>query len=144
MLYLLLGSSVLDWGTMTLRRLLEMAGRVLLIWRSSGWVRNRLCRRGRNVDLDIGDRVPFYMVRWQAVTGSREKDCRRSQYKSFCSARTKASPFCSVSVEVCEFTAATVPCTTVFGGFCRVTATEMPMRLDAMFGVQRSAVCKDG
>jgi hypothetical protein len=47
-------------------------------------------------------------------------------------------------MEVCEFTAATVPCTTVFGGFCRVTATDMPMRLDAMLAGQDSAVCKDG
>lgn len=53
------------------------------------------------------------------------------------------SPFCSVSVDVCEFTAATVPWTMVFGGFCRVTATDMPMRLEAMLAGLHSAVWKD-
>jgi hypothetical protein len=39
---------------------------------------------------------------------------------------------CRVKVAFCGLTAATTPCTSVFGGFCRVTMTEMPMKPEAM------------
>lgn len=37
-----------------------------------------LCRRGRNVDLDISDRVPFDMVRVETMTRARKEDCNKS------------------------------------------------------------------
>lgn len=44
-------------------------------------------------------------------------------------------PFCSVSVDVCGFTFATRPSTTVLGGFWSVTVTEIP--ISAMFADTR-------
>lgn len=41
-------------------------------------------------------------------------------------------PFRNVSVEVCVSTAATKPCTAVFGGCIKVTDTEIPMSAVAM------------
>jgi hypothetical protein len=45
------------------------------------------------------------------------------------------APSCRVKVAFCGLTAATTPCTSVFGGFCRVTMTEIPMKPDAMVGI---------
>lgn len=44
------------------------------------------------------------------------------------------APSCRVKVAFCGLTAATTPCTSVFGGFCRVTMTEIPIKPDAMVG----------
>lgn len=41
-------------------------------------------------------------------------------------------PFCNVSVDVWGLTFATRPSTTVLGGFCNVTVTEIPIRPDAI------------
>ena len=49
-----------------------------------------------------------------------------------CACIRKNAPFCKVKVDVCGFTFATRPSTTVFGGFCSVTVTEIPMRAVAM------------
>jgi hypothetical protein len=46
--------------------------------------------------------------------------------------RHEDAPSCRVKVAFCGLTAATTPCTSVFGGFCRVTMTEIPMKPDAM------------
>jgi hypothetical protein len=56
------------------RRLLQMAGNILSVWRRLCTRRRRRCSDGSNVDLDVSDRVPFDMVRVQAVTGAWKED----------------------------------------------------------------------
>jgi hypothetical protein len=69
LLHLLRRSSMLDW-----RRLLHMARGILRVWSDVRKRWHRLCRRRRNIDLDVSNRVPFNMVRVESMTGRREKD----------------------------------------------------------------------
>jgi hypothetical protein len=62
---------MLDW-----RRLLHVVGSILGVRMSVRGRRHRLCRQGRDIDLDVSNRVPFNMVRVEAMAGHREKDCR--------------------------------------------------------------------
>lgn len=89
-------------------------------------------RRRRYIDFDVGDRVPFDIVRIQSVT-----TCRKEHYDTVSKQNKNVSkhenvPSCKVKVAFCGLTAATTPCTSVFGGFCRVTMTEIPMNPDVM------------
>lgn len=136
------GSMVLDRRAMILQMLLRVVRRILQVCRRVGRLGDRRCRLGRNIDLDISDRVSFDMVRIEAMSRIREENSYVLA-KTLHARRKDCPPFCSVSVAVCELTAATVPCTTVFGGFCSVTATEMPMRLDAMLAGRQPAVRRE-
>lgn len=56
------GSIMLDWQALARHMLLRVVRRILLICRRVGRLRDRLCRLGRNIDLDISDRVSFDMI----------------------------------------------------------------------------------
>ena len=109
-----------------------------------GGGRCRCRRRRRHVDFDVSDGVSLDIVRVEAVAARREEDCafesantnEPARVCSVCSERSDGdAPSCRVKVAFCGLTAATTPCTSVFGGFCRVTMTEIPMKPDAMVGV---------
>ena len=118
------------------QRLLRVVRRVLGVrWRVRAR-RRRLLRSGRGrgyIDFDVGDRVAFDIVRVEAVAACRKEHwTKQSAQRRVKVRRHENAPSCRVKVAFCGLTAATTPCTSVFGGFCRVTMTEIPMKPDAM------------
>lgn len=101
----------------------------------------RCRRRRRHVDFDVSDGVSLDIVRVEAVAARREEHCAYESANTNEPARVGSergdgdAPSCRVKVAFCGLTAATTPCTSVFGGFCRVTMTEIPMKPDAMVGI---------